>query len=76
MKFHNPNWRIHIFQRGRAQPPTSYGFLGETKIHSPAMILSGCLEEDLLGVLKLQEKPQVKRSEIRNGKHGQAYGES
>ena len=40
------------------------------------MILSGCLEEDLLGVLKLQEKPQVKRSEIRNGKHGQAYGES
>ena len=21
-EFHNPNWRSHIFQRGRAQPPT------------------------------------------------------
>ena len=21
-KFHNPNWRTHIFQPGRAQPPT------------------------------------------------------
>ena len=23
-----PNWRTHIFQRGRAQPPTSLGFFG------------------------------------------------
>ena len=24
---HHPNWRTHIFQRGRAQPPTRYDYV-------------------------------------------------
>ena len=27
---HHPKWRSHIFQRGRAQPPTRYGLVPKT----------------------------------------------
>ena len=32
-----PNWRTHIFQRGRAQPPTS--FSKQTRIASPRLAI-------------------------------------
>ena len=69
-EFHHPNWRTHIFQRGRAQPPSSVAWERDSPTKFPEVFSStnrGAVASLHLGKSESLNRCLLKPSDAHNG---------